>query len=156
MRELDERVLRAVEPIPGLALLVLFGSRARGRSRPRSDLDVALLPSDPGPHARRRLQSRVAVALAEFAPEGRVDVVFLDEAPVLLRQRIMEEGRVVLNRDPAAWREWRVRTMREHGDSEWARRLYRSAQRRRLEEEEPHGRSGRAFRSLERARWLPR
>jgi hypothetical protein len=84
-----------------------------------------------------------------------VDVVLLDEAPELLRQRIMESGRVVICREPRAWRDLRVATMREHADREYYRRLLREAQRRRLTEGRSSGRSGRALRSLERVGKLP-
>ena len=95
------------------------------------------------------------MALAHLAPEGRVDVILLDEAPVDLRQGIMETGRVLLDRDPEAWKELRVRTMREYGDSEYYRRQYHEAQRRRLERGEPSGRSAKAIESLKRIGKLP-
>jgi predicted nucleotidyltransferase len=155
MTELDEHLARAVEGIPGIAALAVFGSRASGSARPDSDLDVAILPSPEGV-ARRTLQVSVAVALADFAPEGRVDVVLLDEAPELLRHNVLSTGRVVLCRDAQAWRDLRVATMREHGDREWARDLLRNAQRRRLEQGDPGGRSGHAVQSLKRTRNLPR
>ncbi|MBW8875074.1 MAG: nucleotidyltransferase domain-containing protein [Acidobacteria bacterium] len=156
MEPLDKDIVRATESVPGISVLVLFGSRARGTHRPDSDLDVAVLPQSPDSRARRHLQTDVAVALADLAPEGRVDVVLLDEADAVLRQRIMETGRVLLNRDDETWKELRVRTMREYGDGEWARRLYREAQRRRLERGEPSGRSGKALESLRRVGKLPR
>jgi uncharacterized protein len=156
MSSLDERILSAVGGIPGVSIFLVFGSRARGTHRPDSDLDVAVLPAEVDSRARHRLQSRIAATLADLAPEGRVDVVILDEAGTVLRQRIMETGRVLLNHDPAAWKELRVRTMREYGDSERFRRLYREAQRRRLERGEPSGRSGKALESLERLGRLSR
>ena len=132
MTDLDERIRSVVEPLPGIDRLVLFGSRARGRPRADSHLDVAVLPSTDDPRGRRRVPGEVAAALSDFAPLGRVDVVLLDEAPALLRQRIMEGGRVLLCRTPKRWRAWRVRTMREYGDMEPSRRLFREALRRRL------------------------
>ena len=152
--ELARRVEEAIVGLP-LGVAVVFGSRARGRERSDSDLDLAVLPASDAEMDRRRLQARTASALADLAPDGRVDVVFLDEAPELLRQRIMETGRVVVCREAARWRELRVRTMREHADREPYRRLLREAQHRRLTEGE-HGRSGRSVGSPERARGLPR
>ncbi len=124
MEPLDNDIVRATENFPGISVLVVFGSRARGTHRPDSDLDVAVLPASPDSRARRHLQADVAVALADLAPEGRVDVVLLDEADAVLRQRILETGRVLLNRDNEAWKELRVCTVREYGDGEWARRLW--------------------------------
>jgi predicted nucleotidyltransferase len=157
MSDLDAEIARAAEAVPGIAVLVVFGSRARGTPRADSDLDVGVLPASGFPAPRRRyLQADVAVALSHLAPAGRVDVVLMDEATDVLRQRIMESGRVVLCRDPRAWRDLRVRTMREYGDREWERRLYQDAQRRRLEKGGPSGRSGRALVSLERVGKLSR
>ena len=146
MQPLDDEILKAARDLPGIAILVVFGSRAQGTHRPDSDLDVAVLPDTADSRARRYLQADLAVALAHLAPEGRVDVILLDDAPEVLRQRIMETGRVLLNRAPEAWKELRIRTMREYGDSEGYRRLYLEAQRRRLERREPSGRSAKGYR----------
>ena len=158
MESLDAEILRATKAIPGISVLVVFGSRARGTHRPDSDLDVAVLPAAEAtnPRARRVLLTDLAVALADLTPTGRVDVVLLDDASDVLRQRVMETGRVLVCRDPVAWRDLRVRTMREYGDREWARELMIEAQRRRLERGEPSGRSARALASLERVGKLPR
>lgn len=156
MRPLADQIVRLAEAVPGISALVAFGSRASGSPRQDSDLDVAVLPDSVDPQARRRLQSQLAVALADLAPGGRVDVVLMDEAPDLLRQRILETGQLLICRNPEAFRDLRVRTMREYGDREWVRQLMRTAQRRRLERGEPSGRSGRALESLGRIGRLPR
>ena len=157
MLSLSDEITRLAEPIEGISALLVFGSRARGTQRPDSDLDVAVLPSvGDDPKARRRLQTELTVALADLAPAGRVDVVLLDEAPDLIRQRVLETGRLLLCRDPVAFRDLRVRTMREYGDREWARELMLTAQKRRLERREPSGRSPRALESLGRIGRLSR
>jgi predicted nucleotidyltransferase len=155
MEALDQQILEALEPMPALSAVAVFGSRARGTARPDSDLDVAILPESRDSSVRRRLQARVATALAHLAPQGRVDVVILDEATDVLRQRILSQGRLLLCRDPAAWSELRVRTMREYGDREWVRQLYQETQHRRLTGGLPSGRSPRALESLKRFRGLP-
>ncbi len=156
MSSLDETILQAVENIVGISVLVLFGSRARGDHRPDSDLDVAILPESQDPRMRRYLLCDVAVALADLAPDGRVDVVFLDQADDVIRQRVMEHGRVLLNRDPEAWKELRVRTMREYGDREWVRNLYIEAQKQRLLRGELGGGTPKALESLRRIGKWPR
>jgi predicted nucleotidyltransferase len=138
---LGAQVLRALADAEDLSALVLFGSRAGSQARPDSDLDVAIIPTADAPIPRRKLQAQVAMLLAHLAPGGKVDVVFLDEAPELLRQRIMERGRVLLLKEPERWRELRRRTMREHGDREPYRRMLRLAQMHRLLEGADRGRS---------------
>lgn len=39
-----EKILRALEGVPGIAAVYLFGSSARGDAHPGSDLDIALVP----------------------------------------------------------------------------------------------------------------
>lgn len=149
--DIDARIAQAVESIPGIAVVVVFGSRARRTHRADSDLDAGILPDRGFPRTERLyLQASVAAALSHLAPAGRVDVVLMDEATDLLRQRIMEMGRVVLCRDAALWRDLRVRTMKEYGDREGERLNYQETQRRRLEGGKPSGRSARALVSLER------
>ena len=156
--ELERRIRDAVADVPGIAALLIFGSRARGTARPTSDLDLAVLPTAEEAAAKRRvfqtLEMRLHVAVAHLSPhpEQHVDVVRLDRAPETLRQRVMVEGRMLLCRDPAAWRALRVKTMREVGDRQWMRTRYRRALRRRLLEGRPSGRSARFDKPLERAR----
>ena len=156
MADLEARIARAVAGIDGIGTLVLFGSQARDRARPNSDLDVAILPTGTDPTVRRKLIARASAALEGLVRSGRVDVVLIDEAPELLRHRIFAYGRIVIQHNPEDWRAWRVRTMREHGDSETYRRMLREAQRRRLQEGRTGGRSGRALDSLERTGRLSR
>jgi predicted nucleotidyltransferase len=153
---LETRILTALRDLrDAIEVLVLFGSRAGGRPRADSDLDVALLAREAAPE-RDRLPAEVAAALSDVVPYTRVDVVALDRAPELLRQRIMERGQVLLGASSPRWKQLRVQTMREHADREWCRGLLREAQRKRLQEGRPSGRSGRALRSLERAGAVPR
>lgn len=153
---IDEAIRSAVSGLDGLVLLVLFGSRATGKERPTSDIDLALLARPDDPRSKRQLQSKVASAVAHLTPARRADVVFLDEAPELLRHNIMRDGRLIICHDDAAWRSWRVRTMREHGDREWYRRILREGLKRRLlAGGDKHGRPGHIVQSLERTGLLP-
>lgn len=153
---LDAAVRAVAAAHPELAAVALFGSHARGTARADSDLDLAVLVREDVEVDRRRLQARLASELAHLGAGGRVDVVFLDEARLLLRQRVLQQGRPLLCRDEDAWKRLRVATLREHDDTEWMRRLYRQAQRRHLLEGEDDGRSGRALESLERVGGVPR
>jgi len=134
MDDLAEAARVALEPIEGISAAILFGSRAKGTPRPNSDLDVAILPDPASTRPRHRLIGAVAVALANFAPEGRVDVVLLDDAPELLRHRILSGGLRLICRDERAWRDLVVGTLREHGDREHYRDLLRKGLQKRLME----------------------
>ena len=103
MTSVDDRVA-ALKPVldrEGVVAASVFGSRATGREHSRSDLDVAIwldpeLP--PGERLRLRLAVERAVALAD--PEGDVDLVVLNDAPLGIRHRAQREGRCFLDRSP--------------------------------------------------------
>lgn len=71
----------------------LFGSQARGSAGPLSDLDVAILHLD-GLGPRERLDLRLGLAAAGGAAlaTGEVDIVLLNGAPPLLRDRALRDA----------------------------------------------------------------
>lgn len=81
--DLVDRLRRQAASLPELKLAVLFGSTARGEARKGSDVDLGIL-LDPD---TREARNKVLLELDRAA--GReVDVVFLHEAPPLLRFEI--------------------------------------------------------------------
>lgn len=115
--------LKAVARRHGLDLIVLFGSRARGRGRPGSDTDVAVLR---GPGARGRARGGASpatvMALTEALarvlrpPEG-VDLVDLGTAPPLLHYEIARRGVVAYERRPGTFSRFRIYAARRYDDN---------------------------------------
>ena len=112
MRPPERSLLQALESWPGVRLAVLFGSAARGESGPNSDLDIGVLFE-----AGRESTAGLEVALGRAAGR-RLDLVRLDTAPPLLRFEIARDGRVLLERAPHAWADFRARAMTDWWD--WA------------------------------------
>jgi predicted nucleotidyltransferase len=112
MRPPERALVDALQSWSGVRLAVLFGSAARGKAAPGSDLDVGIL-FDPGQESAAALE----VALAR-ATGRRVDVVRLEAAPPLLRFEVARDGRVLLERTPHAWVDFRARAMTDWWD--WA------------------------------------
>ena len=88
----------ALRPIaaatPGLVLLLLFGSRARGEGRTDADWDFGYLAD-----ASTDLEGlRTALVLATGT--DRIDMADLDRAGALLRYRAARDGRLVYEREP--------------------------------------------------------
>lgn len=112
-------------------LAVLFGSAARKEigSGPDSDLDIGLLLHDGSDDSqtRRTLRRRLRSAV-----ETTLDVVFLGDAPPLLRFEIARDGRVLLERHAHTWSDFKMRAMIDWWD--WARyaRIMQEAAVRRL------------------------
>lgn len=83
-----------------LLAVYVFGSTAVGTRTPLSDLDLAVLLPDSVPkqeYFERRLV--LADELASLLGEERVDLVLLNEAPPLLRHRVVTRGTRVYTGD---------------------------------------------------------
>ncbi|MFO1187730.1 MAG: nucleotidyltransferase domain-containing protein [Alphaproteobacteria bacterium] len=85
---------RAVAVFPEVRRVILFGSRARGDARPRSDIDLAI--EAPGASSVRWFE--ILEAADEAPTLLKVDLLRLDEAPQDLADRIRREGRVIYER----------------------------------------------------------
>jgi len=78
----------------------LFGSVATGRSRPGSDVDVAIVlePSVP-PERFLELSLEQARRLSTASGLGGIEVVVLNDAPLPLSGRVVSERVVLFSRD---------------------------------------------------------
>jgi len=85
---------------PDVRLAYLFGSYGRGTANALSDVDVAVLMAG---HLSSREQGRARVRLMAdlMAALGRedVDLVILNQAPLLLRHRVLRDGRLLFAAD---------------------------------------------------------
>ena len=99
-RQLLARLTRALSPREEILEAYLFGSRARGRARRDSDVDVAVYVDEARVRAsawgyRADLTTDLMVALGT----NDVDVVVLNRASILLYHRVLRDGVRVLSRD---------------------------------------------------------
>ena len=121
----EESLRGVLEATPGIRLAVIFGSTARGVGRETSDLDVGVLFE-----RGSRPAGSLEVALSR-ATHRRVDLVFLDEAPPLLRFEIARDGRTLVEKVPHSWTDFKARAMIDWWDwAPLARRLQAAAVRR--------------------------
>jgi predicted nucleotidyltransferase len=99
MQSLDEAIARAVAILsaePRVRVVFLFGSAARPGSVPPRDLDLALCARPPlALPELLRLQGRLQEAV-----RPPVDLVSLDDAPIVLAHEIVEGGRCLYARSP--------------------------------------------------------
>jgi predicted nucleotidyltransferase len=88
-------VAQRLRTFPEIQRIVLFGSRARGDSEPRSDIDLAV--ACPGANAVRWSE---IVDAAENSPTLlQIDLVRIETAPPELLSQIAREGRILYERD---------------------------------------------------------
>jgi len=116
--------------VPGdLDLVVLFGSRARGRECSRSDWDLGVrigpgsAASPPDPLRLYRLDWELAAALG--CSSDAMDVVDLDQASYLLQRVVAEEGQPLFERQPGLFGSFCSRAIRQWAD--WQRRQQKLA-----------------------------
>jgi uncharacterized protein len=85
------RIVASIRSVSGVRRVILFGSRARGDARERSDVDLAVEGSE--------LSQRDWLAIVEATENAdtllRIDLVRLEEASPPLRERILAEGRLL-------------------------------------------------------------
>lgn len=126
----------ALKPYEQVRLAVLFGSQARGRTRPDSDFDI-LLRLEPESHETRR-----AIDAAIIDAVGtNVHVVYEDEAPPLLRLEIARHGVVLREARKGDWVAFKRQAMIDWWDWAPLAQMIESAAIRRLRDEVARGRS---------------
>ena len=113
-------------------LAVLCGSEARGEAGGASDLDLAV--SGPDASELPSLALRI-----ERATGRRVDLVALTDAPPLLRFEIARDGRVLIERQPHLWSDFKARAMVDWWDWAPIARRFHAAAATRLREQVARG-----------------
>lgn len=88
---------RALRTEPKVRLAVLYGSVARGHEDGDSDLDLLVALSDDEPTAVTALAARLGRVCGRDADVARLDRI--DEVAPLLLNRVIDEGRVLVDRD---------------------------------------------------------
>jgi len=121
-----EALRKALNGRKDVRLALLFGSRTRGRARPDSDADVAVLGRDLNLLA-------LATDLSDAA-EVEVDVVSLSDPGYPLLNALLRDGILLHEGEPGAAAAWRSRAwLQAETDRPWFERM-RDAYLRRLAE----------------------
>lgn len=99
--------------LPEVRLAVLFGSMARGKATRRSDVDLGISVEPDTPAVRSNVRAEL-----ERAAGRSLDVVFLEEAPPLLRFEISKDGVLLFQKEDHLWTDFKTRAMVDWWD--WA------------------------------------
>jgi uncharacterized protein len=142
---------------PDVRLAYLFGSQAQGRPHALSDVDVALLLAEHlSPLEQSRARLRLLGELMALLRREDVDLVVLNQASLLLRHRVLRDGRLLFANDDRERVRFAAETYRRYLDCRYMYDMLDEAMFARLRE----GRFGRgqigASRSLRQARTLHR
>ena len=134
--DLNERLRRAAVFFPEVKLVVLFGSTARGQSRPKSDVDLGILLEPYSADLRFRVEAELGRAAAR-----ELDVILLDDAPPLLRFEIAREGILLFQREDHLWTGFKARAMVDWWDWAPTHRMIAAGVAKRLREQVSHGKA---------------
>jgi predicted nucleotidyltransferase len=99
----------------------LFGSAAAGRSKLSSDLDLAILLSQPAADA---FALPSFISALERLCRCPVDVVVLNRAGEVLKHQVRKSGRLLFERDPETRKGFEVRSRKSYEDFLYLHRRY--------------------------------
>jgi len=106
-RQLDQ-ILEYLSALPAVRAVYLFGSRAKGKALPMSDLDICVI-------TRARTSESVKADIRSFS-DDKMDISLFWDLPVAMRYRVLKEGRLLMKRDDGALHSVITGTLREYFD----------------------------------------
>ncbi len=119
---IDEGRLQDICERYGLELVVIFGSRARGRATETSDCDVGVLRKEGIVPAGDFLQ--LAYQLSRALNLGNVDLVDLGRASPLLKYEVSRWGKPVYQAEPSVFVRFRVLAWKLYQDDRYDLRRF--------------------------------
>lgn len=106
-----------LDQFPEVAAAYLYGSAASGRTLPLSDLDLAIVLSQGAARNDPLLAERIAGRLAgALSTSVEIDAHVADDLPLPVRGRVVTEGVLLYERDPARRVEFETSTRRLYFD----------------------------------------
>ena len=101
-----------------ILLVFLFGSSARNRLRPSSDVDIGILfKTVPEIEATNALKEELSSILRR-----EVDLVVLGHASPILRMQILKHGIVIFSRSKKNFHQFFTDTVNQYDDLKWIRK----------------------------------
>jgi predicted nucleotidyltransferase len=85
----------------GVAVVYLFGSKAIGRGTRLSDIDIGVTLKNPAfEKDTRALYQTLYEIFTEIYPNSKLDIVFLQIAPLALQYSAIKDGKILFEEDP--------------------------------------------------------
>ncbi len=100
----NEKILSEIEKILSneseIEFAILFGSCARNEETKLSDIDIAIYQKNKKPKYEAKVyEIEVEAKLTERIPTRRFDVRSLNDAPIVVVGKIINEGKIIFTRD---------------------------------------------------------
>jgi predicted nucleotidyltransferase len=114
IEDLIPKALTYLQSIPDILFAYVFGSLGRGKHFPLSDVDIAVYLKEPTGVLEKKME--IVGALIDILQTDEIDLVVLNSAPLPLRMRILENKKLVVDREPFLRHHYESLTMREYFD----------------------------------------
>jgi predicted nucleotidyltransferase len=101
----------------GILIVYLFGSKATGRGSRLSDVDIGVIckPTKQDMDTRS-LYNRLFELFSDLYPHSRLDIVFLQTAPLALQFFAIKDGKVIFEVDPKFTADYENRAIQQYLD----------------------------------------
>jgi len=101
----------------GILTVYLFGSKASGRGSQLSDVDIGVVCKGPMQDMdTRSLYHRLDQLFLDLYPRSRLDIVFLQTAPLALQFYAIRDGKVIFEGDPRFTADYENRAIQQYLD----------------------------------------
>jgi hypothetical protein len=114
IEDLIPRAIAYLQSTPDILFAYLFGSFGRGRHFPLSDVDIAVYLKEPAVVLDKKME--ILGRLIDILRTDEIDLVVLNSVALPLRMRILENKKVVVDREPFLRHRYESLTMREYFD----------------------------------------
>src|SRR4030067_3735866 len=116
--DLIKEIKSLLLPRKEIVLAYLYGSSAKGTSRPYSDVDIAILLDknmsvEECPYG---YHAELLAILMKALRTNRIDLTILNEAPPFLKFQVIRYGRVILIRSEVKRIDFHVKTIAKYND----------------------------------------
>ncbi|MCI0542157.1 nucleotidyltransferase domain-containing protein [bacterium] len=124
----SEKERQSLEKL-GITVVVLFGSRAQGLEREKSDIDIGVLIKSAKTLSSAEKRKEVYDAMYEMLSAHanqlvNIDIVFLDNAPGELQAHVMKHGKPLFEANEGVFADFREKVMLTYSDFEYLRNVF--------------------------------
>ena len=128
-------LIHHLESHPEILFAYLFGSQATGKARANSDVDIAVYLSKKI-RSKQTLDWRLTLMaeLSRVLRTDAVEIIVLNEAPLVLRYEVVSKGKLLVNADPSKELDFKLRTRDEYFDTAPLRAMFRHVMRQKIQE----------------------
>jgi len=100
-----------------ISVVYLFGSVAIGRRTRSSDIDIGVVFKELRPgEDTRALYNTLYGIFSELYRASKIDIVFLQKAPVSLQYFVLKEGKILFEEDPFFTADYEQRIINQYLD----------------------------------------